>query len=477
MSVWTAAAQTSVVEGRVVSTVGNDPVRRATVNVRRPGQTLTVETNSNGAFRVDGLVSATYTISVQKNGFLPGGGREFDIGPDARISGIVVALTPAAVITGRVLDPDGDPISNATVRAMNYLYVNGRRQLGAVRTVTSDDRGRYRIFNLSPTRYFIQASRDGGTAFHPSAAEVEAAAPVRAEAGVESRGIDVVLHPTRLYTVRIRVTDNGAPLRPSIPPNRAPLAIPSVYRRDGDSKSYNLRWTEDVMEARDLPPGKYVFAVNLFEGDHGNRKSVRRNFEIAGADMELAVAILPPAEILGTVTGMADPPAVTIRFDEPRDDLQVAWATGIHPEKDGQFRASILPDRYVARAVLPEGHYLKTIRQGGRPLPGQTVELAANSGPLEFVLAEDGGEVAGVVVDGEDRTVRQAQVVLEPVAEDWPDRLKVLAADGNGNFRFHDVAPGDYRIFAWLRDEPDESRAVKLRVEPDGDHRVTLRVP
>jgi hypothetical protein len=67
--------------------------------------------------------------------------------------------------------------------------------------------------------------------------------------------------------------------------------------------------------------------------------------------------------------------------------------------------------------------------------------------------------------------------VLEPVAADWPDRVKTLTADDNGNFRIHDVAPGEYRIFAWKGEEPDESRAVQIEVKPNGDHRITLRIP
>ena len=67
-----------------------DPVRRAAVSVRRLGQVYTVETNASGQFRVDGLSAGTLTLAVSRAGFLPSGGRELEIGYEARISGIVV---------------------------------------------------------------------------------------------------------------------------------------------------------------------------------------------------------------------------------------------------------------------------------------------------------------------------------------------------------------------------------------------------
>jgi hypothetical protein len=231
-----------------------------------------------------------------------------------------------------------------------------------------------------------------------------------------------------------------------------------------------------VFEARDLAPGKYVVTATVIERA-GGRRDLRRNFEITGADVELSMAMLPPTEVAGSVTGLPDASAATIRFDVPREDLQVAGAWGGHPGKDGQFRVSLAPDVYVAHATVPDGYYLKAVRHRGEELTGQTVDLTGPSAPVEFVVSDDGGEIAGVVLDGEDRTVRTAQVALEPVAADWPDRLRLLATDTNGNFRIHDVAPGEYRLFAWIRDEPDEARAVSLRVEANGDHRVTLRVP
>jgi hypothetical protein len=75
MAAGTVFGQTGIVEGRVVNGATGDPVRRALVSVLRPDQTYTVETNSSGAFRVDGVTAGPFTLAVSRAGFCrPGDG-------------------------------------------------------------------------------------------------------------------------------------------------------------------------------------------------------------------------------------------------------------------------------------------------------------------------------------------------------------------------------------------------------------------
>src|SRR5262249_22821979 len=62
------------------------------------------------------------------------------------------------VITGRVLDEDGEPLARATVSVLRQQYVRGEKQLATAGTGQSDDRGMYRIFGLMPGDYFVSAS-------------------------------------------------------------------------------------------------------------------------------------------------------------------------------------------------------------------------------------------------------------------------------------------------------------------------------
>ena len=65
---------------------------------------------------------------------------------------LALKLTPQAVITGRILDAEGEPVENAQVALEGYRYINGRKQLmssfiGGGRT--TNDLGEYRLFGVA----------------------------------------------------------------------------------------------------------------------------------------------------------------------------------------------------------------------------------------------------------------------------------------------------------------------------------------
>ena len=71
--------------------------------------------------------------------------------------------------------------------------------------------------------------------------------------------------------------------------------------------------------------------------------------------------------------------------------------------------------------------------------------------------------------------------------QSWAGRLKIVNADENGKFVIPAVAPGEYKLFAWLDAElgapqdpefrkPYESLGVVVKVEPNGRNSVQLNV-
>jgi hypothetical protein len=75
---------------------------------------------------------------------------------------------------------------------------------------------------------------------------------------------------------------------------------------------------------------------------------------------------------------------------------------------------------------------------------------------LEIVLAPDGGQINGVVLGKDDKPVGGATVVLvpEPALRGRSDRFADSFTDQNGRYQFENVAPGDYKVFAWDDIEP-----------------------
>jgi len=73
---------------------------------------------------------------------------------------INVALAPAANISGRVSDASGQPLINVPVQLVRYTYDStGQRAYGSVGSTVTDDRGAYRIYWITPVRYYLLAGK------------------------------------------------------------------------------------------------------------------------------------------------------------------------------------------------------------------------------------------------------------------------------------------------------------------------------
>ena len=85
-------------------------------------------------------------------------------------------MLPQGVISGRVVDEDGDPISGASVQILRQAYMRGRKQLTPAQSNMTNDKGEYRIFGLAPGKYFVTATHSSvefeqvyGVTYYPNA--------------------------------------------------------------------------------------------------------------------------------------------------------------------------------------------------------------------------------------------------------------------------------------------------------------------
>jgi hypothetical protein len=131
----------------------------------------TTITDDAGRFAFAGLPNGRYTLGSAKDGYVttnygashPGSaGSPIAITDGISRNDITLALLRGAVITGTLLDPDGQPIPGVSMRALRIAYtINGERRLMAVATTVAghitDDRGVYRIYGLAPGEYTIAA--------------------------------------------------------------------------------------------------------------------------------------------------------------------------------------------------------------------------------------------------------------------------------------------------------------------------------
>ncbi len=164
------ATGTAVIRGRIFAADTNKPLRRAriTVSAAELGEPRTTSTNVDGKFEVRDLPAGRYNISVSRSGYLPlrygqrrpfEQGKQLQLGDHQAAENIDFTLPRMSLITGRIFDEAGEPISGVRVMAMRSMFFEGRRRLVPMfgPMTTTDDAGQYRILGLSPGSYYVTA--------------------------------------------------------------------------------------------------------------------------------------------------------------------------------------------------------------------------------------------------------------------------------------------------------------------------------
>ncbi len=112
-------------EGRVVSSATGAGIPGADLTLSRGGAAASVYAGPDGGFRFDAPAEGRWLLAaVTAPGFLPFAPEwghspvELDARAGRHVSGIEIHLVPAVMLTGRVLDPGGNPVAGATVRLL-----------------------------------------------------------------------------------------------------------------------------------------------------------------------------------------------------------------------------------------------------------------------------------------------------------------------------------------------------------------------
>lgn len=161
-------AGTGVIAGSVTMTGSTQPARKVRVSLSgaelRGGRTAV--TDDEGRFSFTGLPPGRYNLSANKPGHVtvsygqrrpgrPGTPIQLSDGQKFQAD---LQIPRGSVITGTVLDENGEPAPQTQVRVMRVVVQNGRRTLQGSNGSTTDDRGIYRAFGLLPGEYVVCAT-------------------------------------------------------------------------------------------------------------------------------------------------------------------------------------------------------------------------------------------------------------------------------------------------------------------------------
>ena len=226
---------TASIRGLVTAADTNSPVRRAQVRATSP-ETRSARlstTDADGRFELKDLPAGRWTISATKGGFVAqqfGQRHPFEaVEPielkDGQRFSANFTLSRGSVITGRVSDEFGDPITGARVQVLRSQMQQGRRRLAPIaNNAQTDDTGAFRVFGLAPGEYYVAASLQAAPqdssdnpvtyapTYFPGTGNITDAQRIPVTLGTEQSGINFVLQPVRAVRVSGTVVDsNGAP--------------------------------------------------------------------------------------------------------------------------------------------------------------------------------------------------------------------------------------------------------------------------
>ena len=466
-------AETCTLEGRVVGAIKGEPVRKATLLLSQAdkpqGQRYSTTTGPGGSFAMQDIEPGKYRLIVMKGGYArtqygsrsPGHpGITLSLDPGQQMRDLIVRLTPQAVITGRVLDEDGEPVPWVSLQLLEYGYSRGKRQHQPAGFAMSNDLGEYRMFDLAPGRYFLSANPQvemdqsaGGpsyaSTYYPGTTDATGATVLDVRPGVQLRGIDIPLVKTRTARLRGRVI---FPAKGQ--PNQLAnvTLVPRDESRGFSSSSSPYIDAQGGFEFRGVAPGAYFLTAQWSEGER--MFGARQTIDVRENDVENIVLELSPAtELKGQLRVEGKAPETLADFQvmlEP-DGGNTGWLNGtVH--KDGSLTVNnVAAGQYQLRVQGgPEDYYVKSARLGDKDILDSGIDGSRGAaGALEVVLSSNGGQVEGVVLNGEDQPATGAAVVLVPERRSQWRLYKEDTTDQYGRFHIKGIAPGEYKLFAW----------------------------
>jgi protocatechuate 3,4-dioxygenase beta subunit len=425
------------------------PARRSRVMLNEvssviPGRTTTTDDAGKFAFR--DLPAGRYNLQAAKPGYLrvnhgatrPGrAGTPIAIRATDTRNDVVFRLPRGGVITGTVRDQSGQPAPGVAVNVLQYGYspVSGGRMLSqqtASSSRTTDDRGVYRVWGLSPGEYVVVVT-PGPDQRVPESAQV-------------SRGLDEI---RRLSTAEVQqalalvqgrrgAAPPGSPqpqlLPPSAPVNYSPMFYPG---------------TANLAQA---------MSISLGPGE-----------ERTGADVTFN--LVPTARIEGACTlpqGLAAQTiSVTLEFSgspvEIQQGIGVPRTRTVRLMPDGRYSfAGVTPGQYTIMAKTAEPAAGRGRGAAGPP------ERQATTAPVWWAMAEVdvAGQDLNVPLDLQPAMTMTGRIVFEgalPRPDDFTGLRGYLVprnaggnlgagppggqVDKDGRFMFSGVTPGSYRVF------------------------------
>jgi hypothetical protein len=515
------------IRGHVYASDTGLGVKHADVSLRPTGrfQPQEVSTDTQGGFQFLNVDPGQYTLSCNKSGFVGSsyGAKNantppttFKLSDSQDLKDIDCRMAKGGAITGIVTNDEGDPVVYANVQVMQKTYRRGQVQLQAKASGTTDDRGRYRIFDLSPGRYYVQATRRGAgpsatreaayaAVIYPSAARLQDAQAMTLAAGGEVSGIDMVLRTVQTFSVSGKVIDlvaGHALVGGNI------NAMPDDFFMGGGGGGFGGGQIKQdgTFLLKGLTPGHYRLQVAGFGGGGGGGRGgpggpggpgggqvgggprmFSKAIDIGTQNVtDLVISIGPGATIKGKVEaeGGALPDNMRVNMSQRGDGSAGFRGPGgtasAQIAADGTFE---IPDVQTGSYDLvfntrggpqggqgglfvagnaqtsTSGFFLSAVLSGGQDVLDSGIVVPEGASMMQVAATIDfrSSTITGRALNEDGDPMAGVPVVLvssDPKKRTIDRYFKTTFADSNGNYSLSSVIPGSYLMVLWPEADP-----------------------
>jgi len=524
-----STAHASSIAGTVVKEPGSQPLKKVLVQVvaenQKEGGNYTVSTDADGRFHIEHVVPGRYRIFIERPGFVGVNGHGlksdvnvFTVQAGQAVEDLLFRMLPTAVISGRITDEDGDPMSG--VRVVAQKKKPGKSTRESVGTEATNDLGEYRLAGLFAGQYWIVAmppvdfrdyekqeksSAGGGqpdtryvNTYYPGTYDAILASSVMLKAGDEMP-VNFTLVPARTYRVRGIITGIAAAQKPAV----------ELFSKAGDSYRANANeiGPGGEFEVRGVAPGSYV--VRASTPTESQSFTSHLDVSVVAADVD-GVKLTPQPSftlsghlrIEGSASADLTQYSANLRQAELPEDpgffmSQEFFGTNAPVDRLGNFEwKNVTSGNYIVQVYGGDGQgfFLKSVKLGGRAI--ETGFTASGPATLDLVVSTKGGTIEGAVLLREkekdadtdrvnnDHPVANATVVAVPEEKyrRLPDRFGIGSTDQHGHFTIRGLAPGSYTLYAWqdleegVYRDPDflksqEANGTAVKVQ-EGSHQM-----
>ncbi|MBZ5583759.1 MAG: carboxypeptidase regulatory-like domain-containing protein [Acidobacteriia bacterium] len=458
-------AKPSRVEGVVMNALTGEPLPQAHVTFDVPGnrkaKVFGAITTAEGKFAIGPIDPGNYRAKANRQGYVASGAPvDVKVAPGDAVRDIELKLAPHAVIAGRVVDGNGDPVESVQVEA-----VRG----GARSEHRTNARGEFRLGGLPAGQYLVRAlpgnggrdqelRTDGsqdenyGVTYYPGARSEQEGAVVEARAGAETGGIEIRLARAPVVRLSGKVTN-------------APEGARDYYMERTDVRFASTgQFNGPKFALWRLPSGRSALYVSCEDLNGREWESALMEFDMGDANIDnFDLPVMLPFDVSGRVDwdGQApssgDPLAAGLR-------LQAFTNWGHSAEgrmaENGTFRISkTSPGRYrVELAGAPADAYVKSVRQGAVEMANRTVDLRYGPGePISVKVSTQGAQIAGVVRNEKGPVAGMSVGLVGDDPLEF-DLFRSVETGADGGYSLRGLAPGKYRVFIFDTEDYDALR-------------------